>query len=102
MAHPGSLTPVRVAFLLLLYLLPGCGQTAPPQPMLLWPNGAAGALGTEDVDTPTLTPYPAKGPGAVPSAVIICPGGGYRNLSLSRDGSGVAGWVRHTGVAGFV
>jgi len=28
-----------------------------PQPELLWPAGAPGAQGTEDVDKPTLTPY---------------------------------------------
>lgn len=70
--------------------------------MLLWPNGAPGALGTEDVDKPTLTPFPAKGSGAVPTAVIVCPGGGYRNLSTVKEGSDVAVWLNHLGISAFV
>src|SRR4051794_14631948 len=102
MSHPISAAPVRLAFSLLLLVLTISAQTQAPQPMLLWPNGAPGALGNEDVDKPTLTPFPAKGPGAVPTAVIVCPGGGYRNLAIVKEGSDVAVWLNHLGISAFV
>lgn len=50
-------------------------------PLLLWPGGAPGALGTEPKDTPTVTPYlPAKET-ATGAAIVICPGGGYGHLA---------------------
>ena len=102
MSHPISAAPVRAALSLFVSLLPLCAQTQAPEPMLLWPDGAPGALGTEDVDKPTLTPYPAKGPGVVPTGVIVCPGGGYRNLSMVKEGSDVAVWLNHLGISAFV
>ena len=102
MPHPSPVTPVRLVPFLLLALLPAYAQTQPPEPILLWPNGAPGALGNEDVDKPTLTAYPAKGTGAVPTGVIVCPGGGYHNLSMVKEGSDVAMWLNHLGISAFV
>jgi acetyl esterase/lipase len=73
----------------------------PQQPIILWPNGAPGALGHEPTDIPTLTPYlpaPEKATGA---GVVICPGGGYEHLS-EREGKPVAEWLNSIGVAAFV
>jgi len=79
------------------------GQShTPPEPIPLWPNGAPGALGNEDVDKPTLTPFPAKGPSAVPTAVIVCPGGGYAHLAMTYEGYDVAEWLNHLGISAFV
>jgi acetyl esterase/lipase len=67
----------------------------------LWPEGAPGALGKEDKDIPTLTPYwpePAKATGA---AVVICPGGGYAHLA-PHEGADYARLLNEYGVAGFV
>jgi acetyl esterase/lipase len=67
----------------------------------LWPEGAPGALGKEDKDIPTLTPYlpdPAKATGA---AIVICPGGGYGHLAPS-EGEAYARFLNEYGVAGFV
>ena len=69
---------------------------------LLWPGGAPGAVGTEDVDKPALTIYlpdPAK---AVGTGVVICPGGGYVNLAMDHEGKQVAEWMNSIGVAAFV
>lgn len=71
------------------------------QPIILWPDGAPGALGHEPVDIPTLTPYlpaPEKATGA---GVVICPGGGYEHLS-DREGPPIAEWLNSVGVAAFV
>ncbi len=50
----------------------------------LWPNGAPNAQGTAPEDIPTLTLYPVTGDGTAPTAILICPGGGYGHLSMSR------------------
>jgi acetyl esterase/lipase len=88
---------VMVAFL-------GCLASAQAQPtnsFPLWPEGAPGALGKEDKDIPTLTPYlpdPAKATGA---AIVICPGGGYGGLA-PHEGVQYARFLNEYGIAGFV
>jgi len=81
----------------------GIGPTvkASEQAILLWPNGAPGALGQEPLDVPTLTPYlPAKEK-ATGAAIIICPGGGYARLA-DHEGKPVAEWLNSVGVTAFV
>jgi acetyl esterase/lipase len=69
--------------------------------MLLWPNGAPGAVGDADDDMPTITAYiPASNP--TKTAVVIAPGGGYQHLSMVKEGSDVAAWLNERGVAAFV
>jgi len=73
-----------------------------PKADLLWPAGAPGALGAQDEDKPTLAPYlvpQGRGTGA---AVIVCPGGGYVNLSMDKEGDQIARWLNSIGVAAFV
>jgi acetyl esterase/lipase len=67
----------------------------------LWPEGAPGALGKEDKDIPTLTPFlpePGKATGA---AIVICPGGGYGGLA-PHEGRDYARFMNEYGIAGFV
>jgi acetyl esterase/lipase len=76
-------------------------QAQPTNSFPLWPDGAPGALGQQDKDIPTLTPYlpePAKATGA---AIVICPGGGYGSLA-SHEGEAYARWLNESGIAGFV
>ena len=73
-----------------------------PQTILLWPDGAPGALGTADEDKPALTVYPASGAEKVPTGVIVCPGGSYGALSSVKEGSDVAGWLNRLGISAFV
>jgi len=73
-----------------------------PRTMLLWPEGAPGALGTEDIDKPTLTYYPAYGREQPGTAVIVCPGGGYSGLAMNHEGRQVANWLNAMGVTAFV
>ena len=77
-------------------------QPRPPEPQSLWPNGAPGAQGSEDIDKPTLTAYVVKGERATGTAVIVCPGGGYVHLSMEKEGSQVAEWWNSLGVTAFV
>ncbi len=76
-------------------------QAQPTNSFPLWPEGAPGALGKEDKDIPTLTPYlpdPAKSTGA---AIVICPGGGYAHLA-PHEGADYARFLNESGIAGFV
>jgi len=80
-------------------LLSARGQ--PTNSFPLWAEGAPGALGSEDKDIPTLTPYwpdPAKATGA---ALVICPGGGYGGLA-PHEGADYARFMNEHGIAGFV
>jgi acetyl esterase/lipase len=69
--------------------------------VLLWPDGAPGAVGTEPEDKPKLTlyPVPARASG---TAVVVCPGGGYRTLASDHEGRQVAEWLNTLGVSAFV
>lgn len=74
---------------------------APFDPLPLWPMGAPGALGTRDVDIPTLTAFlPAPGM-ATGAAMVICPGGGY-GLLAGHEGADYAQWLTKHGIAGIV
>ena len=82
--------------LLLVFAAAALAQT--PEP--LWPNGAPGALGTQDEDRPTIAPYLAKSPNG--TAVIICPGGGYLHLAMEKEGSDEARWLNSLHISAFV
>lgn len=85
--------------------------------VLLWPGGAPGSeanSGEEKVRTqgsdqivsgvhrPSLTVYlPAKA-AATGAAVIVAPGGSYRELWITHEGYRVAEWLSLHGIAGFV
>jgi len=70
--------------------------------VLLWPDGAPGAVGTEDADKPLLWVYPAAKESANGTGVIICPGGGYQILAVDHEGTQVAKWFNSIGVTAFV
>jgi len=75
---------------------------AEPQTIVLWPEGAPGAVGNEDADRPTLTVYLPPAERAVPTGVVVCPGGGYAKLAMDHEGRQVAEWLNSLGVAAFV
>jgi acetyl esterase/lipase len=107
----GQILMLRRGLLLLaacIFLMPstfkgqGAEVAAESKTELLWPGGAPGAQGNEDVDKPTLTiflPDPAKAAGF---GVVICPGGGYVHLAMGYEGYDVAKWLNSLGGAGFV
>jgi|SRR5579883_3127197 len=77
-------------------------QNNAPKPELLWPQGAPGAMGNEDIDRPTLTPYVVPPGRGVGTAVVVCPGGGYMHLAMDHEGDQVARWLNSLGVSAFV
>jgi len=73
----------------------------PARSVLLWPDGAPGAVGATDADKPSLDVFlPSKSTQG--SAVIVLPGGGYQNLMLDYEGVDEAHWLNERGVAAFV
>jgi acetyl esterase/lipase len=92
----------------------GGADTAIP----IWPGVAPGSEGwtqkevefrdqdnramIRNVTTPTLTAYLPDPATATGTAVIVCPGGGFRFLSWQNEGTEVAEWLRKRGVAAFV
>lgn len=70
--------------------------------VLLWPDGAPGAVGTEPQDKPRLTLYRVAPEHANGAAVVVCPGGSYRTLASDHEGRQVAEWLNTLGVSAFV
>jgi acetyl esterase/lipase len=69
--------------------------------VLLWPNGAPGAVGDTFDDQPKLWCYPASGPGPH-TAVILLPGGGYNHLVTEQEGAWEARWLNKLGISAYV
>jgi acetyl esterase/lipase len=61
-----------------------------------------GILRISEVTVPTLTVYHAPKGTANGTSVIVCPGGGYRILAASHEGSDVAKEFNKMGVTAFV
>lgn len=70
--------------------------------LLLYPDGAPGAVGMEAVDKPKITLYPAPAASANGAAVVVCPGGGYGVVAADHEGKQVAEWLNGFGVSAFV
>lgn len=65
-------------------------------------TGMGNQVWIRNVTRPTLTPFlPAKDK-ATGAAVLVVPGGGFRFVSASSEGWGVARWFADHGVAAFV
>jgi acetyl esterase/lipase len=84
---------------LLLSLL-SYGARAQNPAILLWPNGAPRATGSDSTAKPAITPFPAAQPNG--AAVVIFPGGGYEHLATDKEGNAPAQWLAKLGVAAFV
>jgi acetyl esterase/lipase len=96
-----------IAALLLAAPAVAAGQTPPPilqepQTIPLWQGKAPGALGEAPEDIPTLTIYMPPNTTGPMTAVIVAPGGGYRALSMNKEGRLPAAYLNSVGVAAFV
>ncbi len=70
--------------------------------VLLWPDGAPGALGENEEDQPTLAIYHARNTDPDGPAVIVFPGGGYGFLAVDHEGEQVAQWLVARGISAYV
>jgi acetyl esterase/lipase len=73
-----------------------------PQTIPLWQGRAPGALGDAPEDVPTLTIYMPPNTTGPMTSVIVAPGGGYRTLSMNKEGRIPATYLNSLGVAAFV
>src|SRR4029079_5088240 len=91
-----------------------------PRPEVpLWPNGAPGSESRKDekevrevqksgeykvtnVHNPSLTVFLPPKDKATGTAVVICPGGGHRELWVLHEGENEAKWLADRGIAAFV
>ena len=64
--------------------------------------GKDGVMRISDVSIPTLTVYKPEKSLDKGTAVIICPGGGYKILAASHEGLDVAGELNKMGVTAFI
>lgn len=105
---------VKLLFLLLFLRFPFAQAQPRPLVVALWPNGAPGFESrrnepeqakdywVKNIHNPSLTVYlPAKEK-ATGAAVIICPGGGHRELVYNAEGVEPALFLNSIGVAAFV
>lgn len=77
-------------------------EAAEPKVELLWENGAPGAVGTEEVDKPSLTIFLPPAESANGCGVVVCPGGGYGGLAVNHEGVQIAEFFNKQGVAAFM
>src|SRR5436309_10979395 len=77
-------------------------SAADPPVVLLWPDGAPGAAGSDDADRPSLTVYRPAPERASGLGVVVCPGGAYVMLAADHEGRQVAEWLNSEGHAAFL
>jgi len=83
---------MRLLALLLVLIVAAAAQQAP----IVKPLSAD----TSDPDAPSLSIYLPPKP--VGTAVLVCPGGGYRTLAMDHEGKQVAEFFNSFGVAAYV
>ena len=101
--------------LLAISLLPAMLLSADePQTIPLWPDGAPGFESRKDIpeqaasywvksiNNPSLTVFLPSKEIASGAAVVICPGGGFRELVFNAEGVDPAKYFNNLGVAAFV
>jgi acetyl esterase/lipase len=68
----------------------------------LWSGAAPGAFGSDESDIPAVTVYLPRTMNPRTPAMIVCPGGGYRQLASNHEGRQVASFLNSLGIAAFV
>jgi acetyl esterase/lipase len=94
----------QLPLMLSVLLIAGVSYAEPsatPTPIPLWSVPAPYALGNEDKDIPTITPYLVDSPGTASAGMLVCPGGGYHTLT-TFEGDHYARWLNELGISGFV
>jgi acetyl esterase/lipase len=88
----------------LIYLWPGKvpGELKEKQPPVIDPAKTDNVLRYTEVTNPAIEVYLPEASVRNGSAVIVCPGGGYRILAYNLEGSEIAVWLNKLGFAAFV
>jgi acetyl esterase/lipase len=108
------MTVARVAPLLAVLLLPAAFAQGGPQVIPLWPKGAPGFESRRDIpeeakdywvrsiNNPSITVFPAPRSKANGCAIVVAPGGGFRELVFDAEGIQAASYLNSIGVTVFV
>ncbi len=92
----------------------GVARAASQEVVPLWPEGAPGfehrkeepeqaeSYWVKNIHNPSLTAYLPSADKATGTAVVICPGGGHRELVFNAEGKEAADFLTNLGVACFV
>lgn len=110
--------PPRAGLSVLLLFLAVTMSTAqtltPSQVLPIWPEGVPNALTNAapeveeepfrptNISVPTLSVFPAPEGLRTGTAMVICPGGGYRRLAIDKEGRDIAAWLNRAGITAFV
>lgn len=97
--HYAAAMSMKIFAVGLLMTCVWCGAQESAVP--LWADGAPGALGKEEKDIPSLTPYLVKSNAAAQPAIVVLPGGGYGGLA-QHEGRDYAMWLNQQGLSAFV
>jgi hypothetical protein len=101
-------------FLATFLCVPVFAQTPPSEVLPLWPKGAPGFESRRDepelaasywvknIHNPSLTVFLPPKEKATGAAVVVCPGGGFRELVFKAEGLEPAQFLTNLGVAAFV
>jgi acetyl esterase/lipase len=78
-----------------------------PEPILLWPAGAPGAVPDAggrftDEDKPALYAFPAAAGNNTGAAFLVIPGGAFTNRCMDNEGVQIARFLNRHDIAGFV
>jgi predicted esterase len=78
-----------------------------PEPLLLWPEGAPGAVpdangAFTDEDKPALYAFRAPAATNTGAAFLVIPGGAFTNRGMDNEGVQIAKFLNRNGIAGFV
>ncbi len=116
--HAEKLTVLRI-FVLILFAA-ASAFAGEPKVVPIWPGVAPGSENwtqqevtepvrpndvhqrVRNVTRPTLAVYLPDESLANGTGIVVCPGGGFRRLSIDREGTEVARWLNSLGVAAFV
>ncbi len=112
---------VAVSFFLslLIVTLPSLRLSGQVKQIRLWQDRIPGAIDSKSYKTdtvviegdrlrlrkitdPVLDFYPPPAHTSNGTAIIICPGGGYRRLAIDNEGSDIAQWLNGLGISAFV
>jgi len=107
--------------MILLFVIPVSAMAAEPPVVVLWENGPPGFERRKDekevrdrvnkdsgeyrvtnIHNPYVTVFLPPKDKATGTAVVIAPGGGFRELWVKHEGENVAQWLAERGIAAFV